>query len=126
MSMQRRSDERSIALHKEVAEKLRSNPALWDIPKKNIERWAKTTGGLTPAFVEWERILRQNTREQILSLLESDSEESIRLRSSSPFTGILSDNERRIIFEAYSSKKNEFSTSSEQCLVRTVRRRLDF
>jgi hypothetical protein len=32
MTMQKRSDERSIALHKEIAKKLRSNPDLWDIP----------------------------------------------------------------------------------------------
>lgn len=105
MNMQRRSDERSIALHKEIAKKLRSNPGFWDIPRKNIARWEKTKGGLAAALVEWERILRQYTKEQILSLLESDSEESARLRSSSPFTGILSDNERKMIFETYSSKR---------------------
>jgi hypothetical protein len=105
MNMQKRSDERSIALHKEIANKLRSNPGFWGIPRKNIERWEKTNGGLSAALVEWERILRQNTKEQVLSLLESDSEESIRLRSSSPFTGILSDNERKMVFEAYSSKR---------------------
>jgi len=42
--------------------------------------------------MEWKRILDTNTKEQILLFLESNSEESARLRSSSPFTGILSDN----------------------------------
>ncbi len=102
MNMQRRSDERSMALHKEIVKKLKSNPSLWDIPKKNLVRWKTLKDELTPAFAEWERIFRKNTKEQILSLLESDAEESIWLRSSSPFTGILNEKERKMIFESYS------------------------
>lgn len=101
MNMQRRSDERSMALHREIAKKLRSNPALWNIPINNIAKWRKMRGGFTPAFIEWEHILNTYTKEQILSILENDSEESARLRSSSPFTGILSKNERKLIFERY-------------------------
>jgi len=104
MNMQKRSDERSIALHKEIAEKLKSNPALWDIPKKNLQRWKQVKDGLSHALEEWERIFHQNSKEQILSLLESDSEESMRLRSSSPFTGILNDDEREKIFKTFSMK----------------------
>ena len=40
-------------------------------------------------------------KDQTLSILEDDSEESTRLRSSSPFTGILSEKERKTIFEQY-------------------------
>ncbi len=105
MNMQRRSDERSIALHKQIAKKLRSDPALWDIPRKNLERWKQLKDGLTPALEEWERIFHKYTKEQILFLLESDSEESIRLRSSSPFTRILNDNDRTLIFEEFGMKR---------------------
>lgn len=104
MNMQRRSDERSIALHRKIAEKLRKNPVLWDIPRNNILKWKKAKGELTPALIEWEHILNNYTKEQILTILETDSEESVRLRSSSPFTGILSEDERRIIFEYYRTK----------------------
>lgn len=105
MNMQRRSDERSLALHREIAKKLRSNPDLWNIPINNIAKWRKMRGGLTPALLEWEHILNTYTKEQILSILENDSEESARLRSSSPFTGILSENERKLIFELYSKNR---------------------
>ena len=105
MNMQRRSDERSMELHREIAKKLRTDPTLWDIPKDNIAKWERGRGRLTPALREWDHILNTNTKEQILSILESDSEESIRLRSSSPFTGILSDSERGKIFESYSIKQ---------------------
>ncbi|MBC8184420.1 hypothetical protein H8E88_25270 [candidate division KSB1 bacterium] len=104
MNMQKRSNERSIALHKEIVKKLRRNPNLWDIPKKNILKWKKIRDRLSPAFLEWEYILGKNTKEQILFILEDDSEDSIRLRSSSPFTGILSENERKTIFEYYSQQ----------------------
>ena len=62
---------------------------------------------LSPAFIEWEYILNMQTKEQILSILESDSEESARLRSSSPFTGILKEKERKKIFEFF---YHEFDT----------------
>ena len=101
MNLQRRADERSKALHKEIAKKLRNNPGLWIIPLGNIKKWRKMRGGNIPALSEWEQLLESNDKERILSILESDSEDSIRLRSSSPFTGILSENEREIIFKFY-------------------------
>lgn len=105
MNMQQRSDERSISLHREIAKKLRKNSKLWEIPKRNITRWKTKRGRLTLATMEWKHILETNTKEQILLILESSSEESTRLRSSSPFTGILSDNERKHIFDSYSMKR---------------------
>lgn len=101
MNWQTRADERSKALHREIAKKMRNEPSLWDIPKKNLARWKKMKGGLPYALIEWEHILNANTKEQILAILESDSEESNRLRSSSPFVGILSQSERNKIFEFY-------------------------
>jgi hypothetical protein len=101
MNWQIRADKRSRVLHKEVAKKLRNNPELWDIPKKNLARWKHKEGGLPTALMEWEHILNTNTKEHILAILENDSEESNRLRSSSPFVGILSQKERNKIFEFY-------------------------
>lgn len=105
MNMQRRSDERSKMLHKEIAKKLENNPRLWDIPKNNIIKWQKGGRKLTPAFIEWEHILKTKTRKQILAILLSGSEESTRLRSSSPFAGVLNENERKKIFELFSNQR---------------------
>ncbi len=105
MNMQKRSDERSKALHKEIAKKLRNNPGLWDIPINNIIRWKKNRKSIISPIAEWEYILTKHSKEQILALIVSDSEESIRLRSSSPFTGILTANERMKIFNKYKSAK---------------------
>lgn len=101
MNMQRRSEERSLTLHREIARKLRDNPTLWQIPKENVSRWKERSSHLSPALREWEYILNTKTHEQILAILEGDTEESVRLRSSSPFTGILSAVERATIFESF-------------------------
>ena len=104
MNMQSRSNERSRMLHQEIAKKLKSNPILWDIPRNNLMKWKKSSGKLAPAFIEWGHILNTKTKKQILSILESSSEEAVRLRSSSPFTGILTEKERKKIFEYFSIK----------------------
>jgi hypothetical protein len=104
MNKQQRSDERSRMLHCLIAKKLKQTPSLWQVPQDNIARWKLRKGQLPSAICEWEHILNTKTREEILALLESDSEESIRLRSSSPFTGILSENERVKIFKSYDPK----------------------
>ena len=104
MDKQKRSDLRSKALHKAIAQKLRSDPSLWDIPKYNIMKWNKNRRQPIVAYLEWDQILNTNSKEQILLILESDSEESTRLRSSTPFTGILTENERKKIFELFRVK----------------------
>jgi hypothetical protein len=101
MNLQRRSEERSKALHGEIARKLRETPDLWDIPLENLKRWRRSGAQPPSAQLEWERILRESGRERVLALLESDSEESVRLRSSSPFTGILTEAERNEIFRRF-------------------------
>ncbi|MFH2046124.1 MAG: hypothetical protein ABIK92_13360 [Pseudomonadota bacterium] len=105
MNMQQRADKRSASLHREIAKKLRIYNELWDIPKRNLTKWKKNRGEESTAINEWENIFKIKTKEEILSILEGDNEESVRLRSSSPFTGILDENERREIFEFYTIKK---------------------
>jgi hypothetical protein len=104
MNRQQLADERSRIFHLRIAEKLRLHPELWAIPEQNIQRWEKTLGRVSPAIYEWSRILHTYSREQIFSILESPSEEAIRLRSSSPFTGILSESEREEILNTFKGK----------------------
>ena len=101
MNRHKLADERSRAYHKKIVSKLLTNPRLWMIPKRNIQKWKRNMGDLPPALNEWERILTNFSREEILAILESDSEEAKRLRSSSPFTGILTEAERKKILETF-------------------------
>lgn len=112
MNWQNRADIRSKSLHKEIIKKLREDPGLWEIPIKNLKKWKVMKGGLTPALLEWEDILKSYAKEQIISMLESDSGESTRLRSSSPFAGILTETERRKIFNRYRDKTKKLRLES--------------
>lgn len=56
---------------------------------------------LPEALREWENILNSYSFEDVLILLKEDSENAKRLRSSSPFTWILTEEERIKIFIKY-------------------------
>lgn len=86
----------SLEYGKAVASKLRLDPALIQFALDNISRW-KQQGVDTPAYVEWLEIL-QRPVESVCLILESESENSQRLRSSNPFAGLLSQDERNKIW----------------------------
>jgi len=98
-----RVDERSLAMHRLVAEKLRADPALLAKALENLRRWQKNEGSPTLTFAEWEGILG-GPAAQVAQFLEERSERATRLRQSSPFAGILTDSERQAIYESYSTR----------------------
>lgn len=101
MNLQERSDKRSLALHRAVVKRLGEKPELWAIPLQNIERWTDKDGGIPMPFKIWKDILETTPREKILTLLLSRSQRATQLRSSSPFTGIISKKQRNLIFDTY-------------------------
>ena len=84
--------------HRLIAQKIDADPSLLEIPRQNLDRWRELWGEDLPACAEWRALLKQPW-EQVRVLLVSDTEESARLRLSTPFTGILSPWERRRIHE---------------------------
>jgi hypothetical protein len=54
-------------------------------------------------LAEWEQVIRGPIH-QVIALLIQPSEKATRLRQSSPFCGILTDAERRAIYESYSAR----------------------
>jgi hypothetical protein len=102
MNMQERSDRRSLAIHQEVVNRLKKNPTLWKVPLRNLERWEQLNGNLSAAQQVWRRILTTESREAIVAILLSGSEESKFLRSSSPFVGIIDQETRERIFRKFS------------------------
>ena len=95
-----RLDERSLALHQLVAEKLKLNPSLVDIATSNIRKWGTSD---RPALKEWEDLLKKGVG-YIVGFLQERSENAARLRQSSPFAGVLSEDERLGIYEAFRSR----------------------
>ena len=95
-------DARNLALHCRIAYKIDRDPALLEKAWANLTRWReKYEPEQVPLHMdEWGRILTLPWP-QIAALLIGPTEDAIRLRSSSPFTGILTQEERARIFEAF-------------------------
>ena len=92
----------SLMLHHVVAEKMR----LWETEvlqtaRENLNRWLKSAsfaGSERNALLEWQKILENKTPEEIRKIIMADTDEGQRLRSSSPFAGVLSETEREKIW----------------------------
>ena len=100
MSAQEQLNQRSIEYGKAIVKKLGHDHHLWQVPLETLKRWkAARNGELPPSLLEWETILSSEPRHRIMAILVGTDENSIRLRSSSPFTGILTPEERHAILK---------------------------
>jgi hypothetical protein len=95
-----RIDQRSLALHHAIAEKLRARPALLEIARDNLNRWYASAGRSRPYLDEWRQIL-ERPLEDVLSLIEQEDERMTALRQSSPFAGVLEPAERWAIYSRF-------------------------
>lgn len=97
-------DRRSLELNRLVAEKIRRQPELMDRVRSSLDHTLiepRLSESCKDALREWQTILSLKPFEEILSLLVEDSDEGQRLRQSTPFTGIISQEERREIFRRH-------------------------
>jgi hypothetical protein len=100
-SPHRLSETRSLAMHALIAAKIAHDPGLLSKPRQNLARWSARWGGNPPRWaVEWQGIL-QRPWPEIAALITEPSENSARLRQSSPFAGVLTPQERKRIYEAF-------------------------
>jgi hypothetical protein len=93
-------DQRSLAFHVAIAEKLRSDPKLLEKIRSRLRRTLsdeRVSISTRDAYREWLELIEQHSFEQVLSLLVHPGEEGIRLRQATPFAGILSKAEREAI-----------------------------
>ena len=94
-------DARSLAMHCRRAQIISWDPQLFDKARKNLKRWsAKSTVSRPSDLREWDEILNRPWPE-MAALITDMSEEATRLRSSSPFAGVLSPVEREQIYAAF-------------------------
>ncbi len=86
----------NLMLHRAVAEKLRQHPAeVLQVAQNNLNRWLKNENS---ALLEWRKIIETCTTEEIIKIISQDTDEGQRLRSSSPFAGVLTEAERERIW----------------------------
>lgn len=92
-------DQRSRALHDAVAARLEADPDLLNVARANLRRWMSTNP--SAPLREWQSLLDTATLPQLLSVLRADDERAAWLRQSSPFAGVLTPAERRVILQRY-------------------------
>ncbi len=100
-----RLDERSLALHRLVAENVKADPALLDKARGNLRRWQESNDSPSRALSEWDQILSGSVN-QVTEFLVERSDKATQLRQSSPFAGILTEQERLAIYESHSARKH--------------------
>ena len=100
-------DQRSLAFHVAIAEKLRLQPELLkgvhDRLKK-ISSDSRLSYSTRDAYREWLEFIEQPSLKEVLAFLVDPSEEANRLRQATPFSGILS----RRAGGDYRSKRRQF------------------
>ena len=87
------AEERSLALHRLVAERVLASPELVDEARARLKRWL-ATGAFDPSWgTRWLEILDRPT-EDLAALLTDPGQRARDLRQSSPFAGAIDPRER--------------------------------
>lgn len=95
------AEERSLALHRAIAERLRSEPRILEGARERVSMWAEH-GGTHREYVDaWQAVLSLSL-DEIAALLVDRSEHARALRQASPFAGALAPRERWRIWRAVS------------------------
>ena len=97
-------DDFALAYHLAVAERLRKRPdAVIERARQNLNRWLEGDAfglGERQSVEEWLKILDGSDVRQLIQIITDPSDEGQRLRSSSPFVGTLTPEERLEVLTA--------------------------
>jgi hypothetical protein len=97
-------DEFALAYHRAVAVRLRAEPeAVLERARRNLDRWMEGDAfgaGEQASLEEWRKILGEADVDHLIEIITDTSDYGQRLRSSSPFVGALSPQERLEILAA--------------------------
>lgn len=96
----READRRAMERARMIVAKIDANPELIKIGIENMKRWKRQRNGYQPRCLdEWEEWFASGEPwEHIRTRLLEDSDEGQRLRTSHPFAGVLTQEERESIF----------------------------
>jgi hypothetical protein len=94
MRTHQRLDQRTLAMHVLLAEKIRLEPALLARAQQTLSAWrGRVCARSQPYLDDWQGILDSGL-EPCLAVMTEQSERATALRQSSPFAGMLSNQER--------------------------------
>ena len=93
-------DRRSLAFHMAIAERLRTDPRLLGKVCDRLRALMQDSSvsiSVRDAYQEWLLLIERHSFDEVLALMVDLSEEGKRLRKATPFSGILSQEERAAI-----------------------------
>jgi len=93
MDLHRLAEERSIAYHSAIAERLEEQPEILANARRRVEGWLASREGARFYARKWAEVLAGDTP-TVAAFLVDRSELAIELRQSSPFAGALNPRER--------------------------------
>ncbi len=82
------AEERSLALHRAVAERLRADPSLIERARRRVDGWLRDGSVARPYAEAWREILA-GTVDDVARFLEDPGDRARQLRQASPFAGFL-------------------------------------
>lgn len=109
MNTHKLHDEYSRQAHSLVASKLRANPSLINIAKRNLLEISKELPKNSVTVMEWEIILKCNI-DSICDFIVQNNDHLQELRQSSPFSGMITTEERRNLREKIFSRTSDSSS----------------
>lgn len=93
MNLHRLGEERSVAYHRVIAERLQSRPEILESARRRVQEWLDSRA-IAPFYArKWAEILSGDAT-SIAAFLVERSELAAELRQSSPFAGALNPRER--------------------------------
>ncbi|MEA2604340.1 MAG: hypothetical protein QOF89_5332 [Acidobacteriota bacterium] len=93
MDLHRLAEERSVAYHSAIAERLRNHPEILENARQRVQEWLASREGARFYARKWAEILSGDTP-SVAAFLVERSELADELRHSSPFAGALKPQER--------------------------------
>jgi hypothetical protein len=91
--LHRVAEQRSLELHRAVAERLRSDPALVERARDRVAGWLREGTVARPYGEAWLALLGR-PMDELTDFLVDPGERARRMRQTSPFAGVLSPRER--------------------------------
>jgi hypothetical protein len=93
MDLHRLAEERSVAYHSAIAERLRDHPEILENARRRVQEWLASRERERFYVQKWEEVLKGDVA-SVAAFLVERSELAVELRQSSPFAGALRPQER--------------------------------
>ena len=90
-----------LAMHRAIVRKIRRRPKLYNRACLTLARWERVKRACPPPLREWRLILRDNDMNAVFRMLTRKGGAATRLRSTSPFCGILTQREVKVVWGRY-------------------------